>query len=446
MTPAINQHTVALVLYWLIMLPIAAYILHAVASYCTDDAPTTFRQAILIVLVVSTVVFFTYDISGYIFARMMADPTVGINMPPGYGYWQWLQEPIGLKWHVLGLLPIIRYLPLFFAFIAGGIAHVMVWKVEFKLGFVVFIAQIFLTVLAMVILSIVFRFGISYYDHFFPPKAPAADVQKPARNELTAEPANLEELAERCDQKRSRLESIWQIIEARWGSANSHLAPLYNLLQPITNHLPPPAQDFLNAGGWLLVFVGLFLLFILRERIHRNRKQYLRPKVKRKKTRMPPASHIELASVGDSVSNLGPRQATIRGVPARLRLVVMTPDPSASGAKAVPAPVDEFLNSMHGELSELTATDFPRAEVWHDEAAQEQFRHACEKRLGFPKAGGPGPHWVVLVGTTTWHGLPAHVALGFKAKEPPTDRIIHVPTGKWADFLGSRDVPKDERL
>ena len=26
--------------------------------------------------------------------------------------------------------------------------------------------------------------------------------------------------------------------------------------QPVTKHLPHPAQSFLNAGGWLLVFAG----------------------------------------------------------------------------------------------------------------------------------------------------------------------------------------------
>lgn len=163
---AINLQIVLLVLYWMIMLPVAAYILHAVANYCIGDGPSTLRYAVYLVLVTAVVVFFTYDVSGYIFARMMADPNFGLRMPPNYGYRDWLLEPLGLKWQALGIIPVVRFLPVLFAFIAGGITHVIVWKVEFKLGFLVFIIQAVLTALAMIALAYAFQIGVAAYERY----------------------------------------------------------------------------------------------------------------------------------------------------------------------------------------------------------------------------------------------------------------------------------------
>jgi hypothetical protein len=41
---------------------------------------------------------------------------------------------------------------------------------------------------------------------------------------------------------------------------NRLLEPLYDLLQPVTRHLPLPARDFLNGGGWLLVIPAVIAL------------------------------------------------------------------------------------------------------------------------------------------------------------------------------------------
>jgi hypothetical protein len=439
-TPAIHQYTIALVVYWLLMIPIAAYILHAVALYFTDDAPPTFRRAVLLVLVTAAVVFFSYDVSGYIFARMMQDPTAGIALPPGYTYWDWLGEPLALKWQALGLVPFVRYLPVLFAFLAGGIAQTVLWKVEFRLGFVVFLVQAGLTITAMAILSMLFRFVLSYTVEL-PPPTPAAEV-RPDRTERAPAPANLREFVERCDEQQGNPDSFWRRLDARRESVNVHLAPLYRLLQPITNHLPNPAQDFLNSGGWLLVIAGAGGLIAFRRRIHRNRKQLVQPRAKRR----PATPRIELAMIGDSLTYLGPRQATVQGVPARLRLVVMAPDAAATGAVAVPAPMDQFLNTIHADLSSLSAADFPRADVWSDAEARTEFRKACEGRLEFPANTEQAAHWVVLMGTTTWHGLPTQVALGFYSSGSHAHRFLEVPTDGWAEIIGSRDVPKDERL
>jgi hypothetical protein len=436
MTPAIEHNLVAVILYWVLMAPIAAYILHIVAGFCTDDYPTSFHSALFMVLVTAAAVFFTFDLSSYVFALFMRDPSIGVQMPANYTYWDWLREPLALKWQVLGFVPLIRFLPVFFALIVGCIVQVFMWKVEFKLGAVVFIAQTILTLAAMALLSFLFRFGLEYYERYFPPKdrvpPPAATVRK----KLQDEPEHMHELSGRVEKMRDEGTSIWRQIDGDWDAANGHLQPLYSFLQPVTKHLPHPAQSFLNAGGWLLVLLGAGGFVVFWPKIRRHRKEVLRPRSKRKHY-----DHIKLALIGDAVTTLGERQATVQGISARLRLVVMVPPAGVTGKAAVPAPLANFLDAIRPELSALTVADYPHAEVWSDPHARDHFRKTLGLRIEFPEPS----NWVVLAGPMQWAGSPAQVALGFLLAKPLAERFIDVPAGQWPTAIGSRDVPKDER-
>jgi hypothetical protein len=121
MTPMLESYYLVTILFWLAMFPIATYILVYVTNYITGESPQTLVRAALTTLLVGGAVFFTYDASGYLFARMMQDPGVGVQFPANYTYWDWLREPLGLKWHVLSFIPVIRFLPVLFALCVGGI-------------------------------------------------------------------------------------------------------------------------------------------------------------------------------------------------------------------------------------------------------------------------------------------------------------------------------------
>jgi hypothetical protein len=55
-------------------------------------------------------------------------------------------------------------------------------------------------------------------------------------------------------------------LALRWKGVNDLFQPAYDLLDPLTSHLPLPAQDCLNGGGWLLLVPGLIALARLRFR------------------------------------------------------------------------------------------------------------------------------------------------------------------------------------
>jgi len=160
MIQSIEPTTLLPILFWLLMLPIAVFILMRTTAFWTDEGPGTILAAVKTVFAIWLTVFFVYDLSGYGFARLMQDPRLGIAFPPNYTYLTWLREPMGLKWHVLGYVPLIRYLPVLFALCAGGTVQVLLWKIHFRVGMLVFLSQLFLNIFAIAMLSLVFRFFV----------------------------------------------------------------------------------------------------------------------------------------------------------------------------------------------------------------------------------------------------------------------------------------------
>jgi hypothetical protein len=275
MAPHLEPYTYLAIAYWLLMVLIAAWVLAKVTNYCIDDGPGTFLRAVRMVVGVAALVFVTYDLSGYVFALLMQDPGVGIQLPAHYTYWDWLREPVGLKWRVLGFVPFVRYIPVAIALLVGVISQILIWKITLPYAVLVFFGQLFFDLLAMVALSFVFRFGIELY---------AKDVAQPAqhrsfqrgeteRTKTKSEPAGLAELESRVEDLAPEAGPFWRRLSHDWEAANSHLAPLYRRLQPVTDHLPPPAQDFLNGGGWIAVFVGIGAVCLAWPRFHRRRQQ-----------------------------------------------------------------------------------------------------------------------------------------------------------------------------
>jgi hypothetical protein len=246
MIPEVEQSGWIVATYWLLMFPIAVAVLVRTTAFWADDGPGTVFEAVRATLLTGLVVFLTYDLSGYVFARLMQSPQLGIVFPAGYGYWHWIREPLCLKWQVLGFVPFIRYLPVLFALTAGGTLQVLWWRIPFRQGVLAFISQIILNVLAMAMLSLVFVFFIGMREG-----APASS---------SASPEGLPGLQQRVRELGARKGPFAGGIRERWESINRVFEPGYAFFQPITRYLPLPVQDFLHAGGWLIAGLGLAAL------------------------------------------------------------------------------------------------------------------------------------------------------------------------------------------
>jgi hypothetical protein len=259
--PVIEHSSLLVILYWLLMIPIAILVLVRVTAFWTDDGPGTLVSALKTIVAMWLAVYLTYDVSGYVFARMMQDPQLGIAFPPGYHYWNWMQEPQGLKWHVLGFVPLIRYLPVMFALCAGGIVQVLLWKIPFRTGMIVFVSQLLVDIFAMAMLSLVFSFFVGVQEGATAKAHPrhGRGVHAGGRS-VAATPAGLQGMQQRIEQLGVEEGPLARRLWRRWESVNHLLQPAYDLLQPITRHLPLPARDFLNGGGWLLAIPSVIAL------------------------------------------------------------------------------------------------------------------------------------------------------------------------------------------
>ncbi len=441
MTPTIETSQPLVLVFWLAMLPIAVFVLYLVTGYFIGEPPSSLRKAVLTVLFVAAAVFFAFDASGYLFARMMQDPDIGIRFPPGFGYGDWLGEPVSLKWQVLGFVPFIRFLPILFALCAGGVLFVFLWSVPFRVAAVLFVSQLFLDLVAMTLLSSVLHVGLTLHERAGgAPPGPAPDAGPIEETDPASPPQNLPHLRQRVQNLGPDKGPWWRRANADWESFNQHLQPLYNVLRPITQHLPQPAQDFLESGGWPLALAGLVALGAFWPRIHRKRKHHHRH---RHHTHPPaPQPRDRLSLIGDAFTGLGPRQATVLGVPARLRLVVVAPTEPEAGA-VPPAAVLGLLDTLLPGLGEVAGYDVPRVEVWGPQP--ENFPQAIREGVEFPEAAGQPSQWVIVAGTAATAGATLNVALALHASAVMPNRMIQVPQEKWSGVIGLRTVPADER-
>jgi hypothetical protein len=261
MIPVIEHSSLLTILYWLLMIPIAILVLVRVTAFWAEDGPGTLSSAVWTIVVMGLAVFLTYDVSGYVFARMMQDPQLGISFPPHYHYWNWVREPQSLKWHVLGFVPMIRYLPVLFALCAGGVVQVLLWKIPFRTGMLVFVNQLVLDIFAMAMLSLVFSFFVGVHEGANAKTAPRHAAGRHAGGRaVAADSGGLQGMQRRIENLGVEEGPLVRRLWRRWESVNQLLRPVYDLLQPVTRHLPLPARDFLNGGGWLLVVPGVIAL------------------------------------------------------------------------------------------------------------------------------------------------------------------------------------------
>lgn len=268
MIPTIEHSSLLILLYWLLMIPISVLVLIRTTAFWSDGGPDTVVGAVKTVLVMWLTVFLVYDVSGYIFARLMQDPRMGIAFPPNYTYLTWLREPMGLKWYVLGYVPLIRYLPVLFALCAGGVVQVLLWKIPFRVGMMVFLSQLFIDIFAMAVLSLVFSFFVGV-EKGIDGKAPPRRVA--ARQRGQAEPVEgLPALRAKMERLGADEGPVLRRAWGKWHALNDRLGPVYDLLDPVTRHLPLPVRDFLVGGGWLLVIPAFLALLRFRGGVRRT--------------------------------------------------------------------------------------------------------------------------------------------------------------------------------
>jgi hypothetical protein len=224
--------------------------------------------------------------------------------------------------------------------------------------------------------------------------------------------------------------------------ADSYLEEVKEGAEPVTKHLPEPVQDFLEKGGWWVVFgfLAIIILLWLRSIVRRLAGAVSRPrrKKKRKSKTVPLKLKEKLKKIGAAYTDPGPRQVTVKGLPARLRLVVLSLGARNSG-EVGPEMVDRVLDWIRPGLSEVTANDYPRIVVWPPFYSLDGFAGAFANNVPIPEPRGEQSHWVLVAGQVKMGRAIIQVGLALYTDEESTLRNLKVSGERWMEVLGVKD-------
>lgn len=459
-----------LLAYWLIVVGLSAFFLRLACSLCQTDMPSWLR-AVISTLLVSFLAYLTYDFTGYLILRSLKDVT--IYVPPWYSFALWFREPIALKWAVVSMAGPLKYIPFVFALCAAGVLQVIVLQaqVTFRFGLLIFLLQWFATAVAGYILALLFGVALSGTAQPTQVAQPPPQAQQPRRTRQPAgrqtryagrarmktttpeaapeakpeeEPTSLQMLQHKVDEAtKEPRENLKNAAENFKEYADSQLADLEEDLAPVVNRLPQPVQDFLARGGWWVVFgvLGLGTLLWLRSLVRRlvGATKHRGKKKKRGMKKVGYSLREDLRQLGESFTEEGDKRITVKGVPARLRLVVLSLGSRHAGELSEEMS-DRVLDWIKPGLSEATATDYPRVRVWPPFYSHDGFATAFAANVVIPESKGTKSRWVLVSGQVTMGKSTLHVGLGLYADEANTLRNLTVKREKWAGVIGVTEV------
>jgi hypothetical protein len=459
---------IATIVFWAVMLPIAGYVFQYVCNMCGADSPT-FRRSVLVTALVTAAAFFTFDGLGYGIALASSDT---IPLPPGYTYWNWLREPLYLKWQALGLIPLLRWLPVLVAVCLAATLYVLILVEPFRNCIAILAIQWTLNVVAMAILS----FALSNILHFVGPPSPSSSGPEAAQGSGFARVPPEARAATRPKLHRIKQEprrekpdtedglaagaDLKSALAAHEGAAASsqgglreqlhglderlgpYIEPIKEACAPYTKYLPAAVQEFLDDGGWWLVLIALAVVagFWLRAMGRRLRRIVFSSRRRKRRARGKESPlTIDLDLVSDAFTDPGPRQITVRGQPGRLRLVVLAPSPSYIG-DLEPEMADSLLDWLHPGLGDILESDKPRRVVWPRHPSLDRFVQMFHKLVQIPEAKGRRSPWMLISGSTRLGRQTVFLGLAVFLDKTSYQRTIQVAREKWDEVLGMQEV------
>lgn len=420
------------------LLALSALFLRLACSLCRAATPSWLRSLISVVLVAG-LAYFTADFTAYLIMRSMQD--VILQIPPWYSYHYWFHEPIALKWIIISHAGPLRYLPFVFALCAAGTLQVIVLQAEvtFRFGLLIVLLQWGATAIAGYL-------GVLLLEVVIPGamlrETPVAHVSHDGKD---SDPVSLQvarhEVGAATHASGEYAEKAWHNLIAY---ADPYLDDVKTQLAPLTRHLPEPVQNFLDEGGWWAVFGVLavialiWLRSLVRRLIHATRSS--RPR-KKKKRIIPVGLSLkeDLAEIGPAFSDEPPDRVLVRGLPARLRLVILAN--GTQGGDVSEAMADRILDWIKPGLAAATAADTPAIRVWPPFYSADGFASACRAHVGIPEPAGAKSHWIILAGSVTMGKSIIHVGLAFHADEENNVRFVHVPSEQWLTVLSVKHAP-----
>jgi hypothetical protein len=479
---------VILLAYWLIIIVLAAFFLRLACSLCRAGIPS-WKRSFVSVFVVTLLAYMTFDFACYLTMKTMDG--VLFQLPPWYSYGLWFREPFGLKWYLVSQAGPLRLVPFGLGLFVAALVQFVVLQadVTFGFGLLIVVLQWGATLVAGYIVSLLFGVVLSAIGATLqaeaartafesvarqtaPEQPTARQNASAARAKTTTKNKKVEPLVQGTAQERKSggtkagepdsphmidqkaegagkvtRDEVAQATEKVKAYADSYLGELKAQTAPITKHLPQPVQDFLDKDGWWWVlgvsgFVGVLWVRSIVKRLtgvaHRPKKK------KRKKQRAkgaPVKLREDLKWIGEGYSEGGPQRLVVKGLPARLRLVVLSMG-NKSGGDLSEEMADRVLDEIKPGLAEITSYDNPAVRVWPAQYSTDGFATSVASNVIIPEPKGMKSRWVVMAGDVRMGRLLIHVGLALNAERPNNLRFIQVKGERWLSSLTVEKVPE----
>jgi hypothetical protein len=370
-------------------------------------------------------------------------------VPPGYGFSNWLREPFFVKWHVLNMLPVVRFLPFVFALCVAGMLQVagLQLQVKFRVGLLIFLIQWVATVVGMFVLLFVFNLLLGLGGQTLNYALAGATEAKPAPDQPGAPAPPPDTHKPIADSHPIAVKHEIDQAVHYGENLKAQLDPhLEEVKESARSYLPQSVQHWLDQGHrwwWLFGVLGVIALCWLLSVWRRLTGVFFKPKKKKKKKRRTKVTPVDLSEdispLAMVYTELGEKQITIKGLPARLRLVVLAAA-SRDVGELHEEMADRLLDWIKPGLAEVAAYDVPRVRIWPPQYSLQGFGLIFAQNVAIPEPKGERSHWVLVSGLVTISKQPIHVGLAFYTDEPNSLRHVQVGNERWLDVIGVKAI------
>jgi len=168
----------------------------------------------------------------------------------------------------------------------------------------------------------------------------------------------------------------------------------------------------------------------------------VRPRHKKKKRRKKSVAvdlREDLRGLGETYTEEGSQRLTVKGLPARLRLVILSLGTRNAGELSEEM-VDRVLDWIKPGLAEVTASDYPRVRVWPPFYSRDGFALAFASNVVIPALKGEQSRWVLVSGRVRMGRAIINVGMGLYADEANTLRSLTVKREQWLSVLGVKQA------
>ena len=470
---------------------LATLILRTSCGIFGEEQPS-YKRAFLMIILITVPVVLCFEIIGYGAARAMHE---SLKLAPGFSFINWIRLPLGIQWQALGTLPLLKWVPVVISLCVAGIMMVAWIQCTFRKGIMIVFVQWIFNGVALALLGNAGYFALGAFDrmvglppdvkeyltsqHVAHPNAKADPKLAPPRdggkfhNLKTAHQAttvgegpNSHESGTAqsdpaADHKSNPLStflhdnpseslrswghSMVEFLDRMRDEADPLIDTIRNHAHPVTQHFPIFINNFLdNQGGWLIIIGSTVTICFLW--LKRTVKRF-RKVTKKKRRKASDTWNTDLAwhmgDLGDVVHPVEGVQLTVKGMPARLRAVVLS-----SGTKETQPitdrSIDGILDFIQEGMSKTLIQDQPLVRIWEPAyGGSKAFANLCQNLVTIPGPKGKSTNWVIVAGTVEFNATEkVHIGLAFQTEKATTLRNLTVDgqTTKWQDAIGTTEI------